>query len=126
MTLQPSDWVTEHVKHIPKRGHVLDLACGSGRHTRYLLTHDFQVSCVDINVANVSDLESNAGCRIVQADLEGGKTWPFRKLVVPEQFAYSSLMQLADDKIGLFYETNHHKDIKLAKFSLDWLFSEKP
>jgi sialidase-1 len=61
---------------------------------------------------------------VVFASFDGGLTWPFRKLVVADQFAYSSLMELPDNTIGLFYETNHHKDIRLVKFSLDWLFEE--
>jgi hypothetical protein len=59
---------------------------------------------------------------VVFASPDGGKTWPVRKLAVPEQFAYSSLMELPDGMIGLFYETREHKDIKLVKFSADWLF----
>ena len=62
---------------------------------------------------------------VVFVSYDNGKTWPFRKLVVPEQFAYSSLIQLPGGTIGLFYETNFHKDIMLVKFSLDWLFEEE-
>ena len=61
---------------------------------------------------------------VVFASPDGGHTWPLRKLIVPDPFAYSSLMQLHDGTIGLFYEARDHKDIMLTKFSLEWLFEE--
>jgi sialidase-1 len=61
----------------------------------------------------------------VYVSFDGGLTWPNKKLVVKEQFAYSSLMELPDNKIGLFYETNSHKDIKLVKFSIDSIIDDK-
>jgi hypothetical protein len=61
---------------------------------------------------------------VVFASSDGGITWPVRKLVVPELFAYSSLMVLHDGTIGLFYEARDHQDIMLIKFSLEWLFEE--
>lgn len=62
---------------------------------------------------------------VVFVSYDNGKSWPFRKPVVDDQFAYSSLIELPDKTIGLFYETNFHKDIKLVKFSLDWLFEDE-
>ena len=61
----------------------------------------------------------------VYVSLDGGHTWPTRRLVVPGEFAYSSLVQLPDETIGLFYEARNHKDIKLAKFTLDWLLRKR-
>ena len=61
---------------------------------------------------------------VVFVSMDGGKTWPLRKLIVPDLFAYSSLMQLQDGNIGLFYEARDHRDIMLVKFSMDWLFEE--
>ena len=55
----------------------------------------------------------------VYASFDSGKTWPVRKVVVPGEFAYSSLVQLPDKAIGLFYETRGHRDIKLIKFDLE-------
>jgi len=59
----------------------------------------------------------------VYVSFDGGKTWPHQKLIVEAEFAYSSLAELPDKTIGLFYETNSHKDIKLVKFTLDWLLT---
>ncbi len=61
---------------------------------------------------------------VVFVSMDGGKTWPLRKLIVSDLFAYSSLMQLQDGNIGLFYESRDHRDIMLVKFSMDWLFEE--
>ncbi|MDP6634922.1 MAG: exo-alpha-sialidase [Phycisphaerae bacterium] len=58
----------------------------------------------------------------VYASLDGGKTWPVRKLAVPGGFAYSSLLRMPDGKIGLFYETDKYRKISVVKFSTDWLF----
>lgn len=60
----------------------------------------------------------------VYVSFDEGKTWPTQKLVVPGEFAYSSLVELADGRIGLFYESRGHKDIVLARFDLNWLLQE--
>jgi N-acetylneuraminic acid mutarotase len=57
----------------------------------------------------------------VYVSLDGGRTWPLRKLIVPGEFAYSSLMELPDGMIGLFYEASGMLDINLVRFSMDWL-----
>ena len=61
---------------------------------------------------------------MVYVSFDGGQTWPRSKLIIPTEFAYSSLIQLPDDKIGLFYEGNNYKTIELAKFTLNWLLNE--
>jgi len=63
---------------------------------------------------------------VIFVSFDSGETWPFRKLLVPDRFAYSSLIELPDGNIGLFYETREHLDISLLKFSLDWLFLDYP
>ncbi|MBW1755628.1 MAG: class I SAM-dependent methyltransferase, partial [Deltaproteobacteria bacterium] len=76
MSLQPSPWVERFASLIPEGGIVLDLACGAGRHTRYLSALGYRVLAVDIDVAGVSDLATNEKVEILQADLESG-AWPF-------------------------------------------------
>ncbi len=61
----------------------------------------------------------------VYISFDGGLTWPYKKLLVEGQFAYSSLIELPDNTIGVFYETNFHKDIKLIKITSDWLLNVK-
>lgn len=57
----------------------------------------------------------------VYASLDGGKTWPHRNMLVPTEFAYSSMITLPDGTIGLFYESRAHKDIMLVKFNVEEL-----
>lgn len=59
----------------------------------------------------------------VYISFDSGKTWPRRRLVVESGFAYSSLMTLPDGMIGLFYETEGYRQIRLVRFSLDWLLA---
>jgi 2-polyprenyl-3-methyl-5-hydroxy-6-metoxy-1,4-benzoquinol methylase len=50
-------------------GRALDLACGAGRHARWLAAHGWDVTAVDIAI-EPADIEHVAGVRCVQADLE--------------------------------------------------------
>src|SRR5256885_1900199 len=71
----PSAWVARHAGLMPKPGPVLDLAAGSGRHSRYLLDLGYQVTAVDRDVSRLTDLP---GAEIIAADLEDGSSWPLQ------------------------------------------------
>jgi len=43
----PSEWVVRCAPLIRSGGRVLDVACGTGRHTRFLIQAGFQVEAVD-------------------------------------------------------------------------------
>ena len=73
---QPSPWVVRWASMIVAAGAVLDLACGSGRHTRYLLGLGLSVLAVDRDLAGVADLLGTPGFASLAADLEGGAPWP--------------------------------------------------
>jgi SAM-dependent methyltransferase len=60
---------------IRRGGRVLDLAAGSGRHTRLLLESGFAVCAVDRDISALSPL-AGAGCEVRQIDLETGAPWP--------------------------------------------------
>jgi len=53
---------------------VLDLACGSGRHVRYLAARGLRVTAVDRNPAALAQLHGVA-TEVIAADLEGAP-WP--------------------------------------------------
>jgi len=57
----------------------------------------------------------------VYVSVDGGGTWPVQRLVVEGLFAYSSLIELPDGAIGLFYEAEGHKHIRLVKLAKPWL-----
>lgn len=69
----PSPWVQRWSALIRPGGHVLDLACGGGRHLRWLAAQGFVVTGVDRNADAVEPLRELG--EIVVADLEGGP-WP--------------------------------------------------
>jgi SAM-dependent methyltransferase len=60
---------------IRRGGRVLDLAAGSGRHTRLLLDSGFAVCAVDREISALSPLAAR-GCEVRQVDLETGAPWP--------------------------------------------------
>jgi SAM-dependent methyltransferase len=72
----PSSWIARHASLIPPPGPVLDLAAGSGRHSRYFKGLGHAVTAVDRDVSGLADLAADAQIEIVAADLEGGAPWP--------------------------------------------------
>ncbi len=52
-----------------------------------------------------------------------GKTWPTKRVLCNESFAYSCLTKLSDGTIGCLYETG--TKIVFARFSIDWLTDGK-
>ncbi len=73
---QPSNWVERFARLIPPGRRVLDLACGRGRHARWLLEQGYPVVAVDIDTSGIQDLCDHPEAEIFQADLEAG-AWPF-------------------------------------------------
>jgi SAM-dependent methyltransferase len=71
--LNPSPWVQRFAALMRPQGHVLDLACGSGRNLRWLVAQGFAVTGVDRDEPAVAPLRECA--EIVVADIEGGP-WP--------------------------------------------------
>lgn len=71
----PSPWVVEHAARIALGADVLDLACGPGRHTRFLLERGYRVMAVDLNISGLDDLSGHPGLAVLEADLENGP-WP--------------------------------------------------
>lgn len=70
---EPSAWVRRFAALVRPGGTVLDLACGSGRHVRWLAAQGLRVTGVDRDAAAVAPLRDLA--EIVVADLEGAP-WP--------------------------------------------------
>lgn len=70
----PSAWVRRWAAWIRPGGAVLDLACGTGRHARFLAQLGFEVDAVDRDIGLFADAPPNVALR--QADLEIGK-WPY-------------------------------------------------
>ncbi len=67
----PSPWVVRFAPLIT--GHVLDIACGGGRHTRFFLSRGHRVTAVDRDLSPLADLRDNAALDVHQADLEADR-----------------------------------------------------
>ncbi len=69
----PSAWIVRWADTIAPNGSVLDLACGSGRHVRYLAARGLRVTAVDRNREALD--RCGAAAERIEADLEGAP-WP--------------------------------------------------
>lgn len=70
----PSPWVKRFTPLIPKDGIVLDLACGSGRHSEWLANLGYPVLVVDQNISAVQE-HNNPRVSPKYFDLEQAE-WP--------------------------------------------------
>lgn len=72
----PSAWVRRWAPLLRSGGAVLDVACGGGRHTRFLAGLGHPVDAVDRDPAAIAALSGLTGVTGLCADLEGG-AWPY-------------------------------------------------
>ncbi len=109
----PSPWVTRFAWVFPRGGRVLDLACGSGRHTRLLLEQGYRVTALDRDLKGIRDLIPDARLEPIEADLEDGSPYPLagRRFegVVVTNYLYRPLLPALLQGLaahgGLIYET---------------------
>ena len=73
---QPSGWVIRFGALIRAGGTVLDLACGAGRHARWLAARGWRVEAVDRDGASLASLYHADGIEPLCVDLEGAP-WPY-------------------------------------------------
>lgn len=71
----PSPWVVRFAPLVATGGHVLDLACGGGRHGRLFLQRGHRVTFLDRDLSGVADLRDNTEAELIEADIENGP-WP--------------------------------------------------
>ena len=71
----PSAWITRFSPLIPAAAQVLDLACGQGRHARYLQAQGQRVTGVDRDGAALQALQADTAGEWLLADIENGP-WP--------------------------------------------------
>ena len=108
---KPSSWVKRFAPLIPKGGLVLDLACGSGRHSQLLADFGYPVLAVDQDVSAIEALNSSAiTAKCLNLEQE---TWPlvglqFSGIVVTNYLYRPHLDRLPELITGggiLIYET---------------------
>ena len=69
---EPSPWLVRFAPLIKPEGRVLDLACGGGRHGRYLLDRGCKVTFLDRETSAITDLNDRANATVIETDLEQG------------------------------------------------------
>lgn len=72
-TLAPSPWVQRWARLLLPQARVLDVACGRGRHLRWLAAQGARVTGVDRDAAALASLHGLG--RLIEADLENAP-WP--------------------------------------------------
>ena len=107
---EPSPWVARWAPLVRPGGAVLDLACGAGRHSRWLARLGFEVSAVDRDASLFAD--PPPGVALLQADLEDGP-WPYPGVafdgIVATNYLHRPLLPILVDALVpggvLVYET---------------------
>jgi len=116
----PSGWVTRWAHLLPPGAHALDLACGAGRHTRWLAARGHRLTAVDRNAEALNGLEAVA--RVLCADIENGP-WPLPgerfDAVVVTNYLWRPLWPTLLDSLApggvLLYETFAHGNASVSK-----------
>lgn len=72
----PSPWLQRWAHLLPAGGSVLDVACGRGRHLRWLAPQGWRLTAIDRDAAALASLaDLGATVTLIEADIEGGP-WP--------------------------------------------------
>jgi SAM-dependent methyltransferase len=111
--VEPSPWITRFGLLVDPGGTVLDVACGSGRHTAWFAARGHAVTGVDRDLSGMADLGGDPPVRLVACDLEDGSPWPFAgehfDVVVVTNYLYrpilAPLVEAVSDGGWLLYET---------------------
>ena len=106
----PSPWVRRFAPLIAPGASVLDVACGHGRHLRWLAEQGFRLTGVDRDAQAIAALQGLG--EVLQADIESG-SWPLpgRRFgaVVVTHYLWRPLMPTVLDSVAeagvLVYET---------------------
>ena len=110
---QISNWVKYCLEIIPnKKGRVLDLACGKGRHSIFLSNYGYNVLAVDINQESLNCFNNKLIKKKI-IDIENLKNWPLEKvnfdIIVVTNFLnrsiFSSIIKSINKNGYLIYET---------------------
>ena len=118
--LEPSPWVQRWSHLVSQSAHVLDVACGSGRHVRWFAGRGAKVTGIDRERAAVEPLAQIA--EIVVADIENAP-WPLvgRRFdaVIVANYLWRPLLprivQSVADGGVLIYETFAHGNETVGK-----------
>lgn len=108
----PSAWIRRFAALIPPHAAVLDVACGSGRHMRWLAARGHPVVGIDRDEAVLDALHRDGIGNQIHADLEHG-AWPLPgaqfPAVIVTNYLWRSLFPILRSSVAeggvLLYET---------------------
>ncbi len=108
-----SPWILRFAGCVRPGSHVLDLACGAGRHSRIFLERGCRVLAVDRDVSALADLRGDPHLEVLEIDLERRRAHPLAarrfKAVVVVNYLYRPLLAELVDSVApgglLLYET---------------------
>lgn len=108
-----SPWVARFAALIPPGARALDVACGGGRHARFLAARGVRVDAVDRDAEALAPLSAVSGIKPLCADLEGGAPWPYAgrrfDAVVVTNYLHRPLLPVLAEALApgglLIYET---------------------
>ena len=109
----PSNWIKNNLKYTIEDLTLLDIACGSGRHSIYAASKGYKVISLDISKEKILNFKSVKSIYPIQIDLESSNAWPFINkafdVVIVTNYLYRPIFQsiINSIKLGgtLLYET---------------------
>jgi len=107
-----SDWLQAWAHLIPAAGSVLDLACGRGRHTRWLARRGYRMLALDRDRDALAETALEPGVETLCADLEQA-AWPLAGVqfdgIVVTHYLHRPLLARLPESLApggvLIYET---------------------
>ena len=81
--MSPSEWISRWSHLVLPGAHVLDVACGSGRHLQWFADRGAAVTGVDRDLSAIQHL--NGVATLIQADIEN-QAWPLMQDGIPQPF----------------------------------------
>ena len=108
-----SNWIKNNLNDTKNDLTLLDIACGSGRHSIYAASKGYKVISLDISKEKILKLTSNKLIYPIQLDIEASKAWPFINktfdTVIVTNYLYRPIFKniINSIKLGgtLLYET---------------------
>lgn len=109
----PSPWLVRFAPVLPPDGIALDLACGAGRHTRFLRDRGHKVVAIDKDVSRIAALADDPMIEVIEADLEQPGDNPLKgrcfDAIVVTNYLFRPLLQPLVESLTpggvLIYET---------------------
>ena len=112
-----SPWIKNNFEKIAKNSLILDLACGSGRHSILAKKLGFSVIATDIDYKKLFFLKKTKDIKVIQTDLENKHNWPFKKnifdAVIVTNYLYRPLFK------NIFYSIKPKGFLLYETFTLE-------